>query len=565
LSDGIRKGYLTRPSGERVPLGQRDGKDFGIIPIGATVETDPKRTVNNETYGDIHNGGHILLSTAGLHPQLVKAGIYNAVGNTATECRDPLLYRWHAYIDGIFGEYKRTLPDYTDQELNFPGVTLEDVSVHSYTEDENAVSGRTFIKNKLYTHMDQGDVGFYGLDINNTFTDRVRIKYKRLNHSPFFYRFRVNNRGSSTRALVRIFLADEKGTPTQVEMDKFIWTFRNGVTEFERSYDDSSSVPRRPLGLYEIQSSAYEGVDSAVNDPLINEYTGCGWAKHLLVPRGNPQGFETNLLVVISPLLPEDDAATTNWETVSTLTHSLCGAPGAKFPDSRPMGYPFDRYRGWQGIIAGRSNMKRVGVTIFHLEKCSRNSQCSYSRNCDTERGRCHAERTSTTRRFPRNTVENLDNSCPIVKGARPKMTVVKKGVVASAERCAAMCQSSEDCEQYEWQKVNRGGRCLLYRAVVLETGHPTSTAGIRSCGRSRRREGRCSRKDQQPVLKYTRTWRGERGVEQCRRRCGSVAECQYWEYRVARLGDSTGACHAYSLSYRTRAMSTTGPIQCVL
>ena len=215
--------------------------------------------------------------------------------------------------------------------------------------------------------MDFGDVGFYGADINNvSISDRIRIKYRRLNHSPFTYRFKVKNSGPPTKALVRLFLADEKGTPTTVEMDKFFWQFKSGTTEFERSSDDSSSVPRKAQSLYEIQEqSSYSGSNNLVNSG-INEYTGCGWAKHLLVPRGNPEGFKTNLLVVISPLLKDDAAENTDWKTVSGLTHSLCGAPGAKFPDSRPMGYPFDRYRGWKNIISGRSNMKKVDITIFH-------------------------------------------------------------------------------------------------------------------------------------------------------------------------------------------------------
>ena len=370
-SDSIKKGYLSGSNGEKVKLGYKNGRDFGVIPLGACIETDPLRTVSNETYGDIHNGGHYLMARAGLHKQLVDAGIRNALGNTATECRDPLLYRWHAYIDGIFGEYKLTLGPYKDEDLDFPGIELQEASVYSSAKDENAIFGNILgEKDNLFTHMDFGDVGFYGADIqyNVSLSDRVRIMYKRLNHSPFIYRFKVKNSGPSAKALVRVFLADEKGTPTTVEMDKFFWNFKSGTTEFERSSDESSSVPRKAQGLYEIQeASAYSGSNNLV-DTGIREYTGCGWAKHLLVPRGNPEGFKTNLLVVISPLLKDDAAETTDWKTVSTLTHSLCGAPGAKFPDSRPMGYPFDRYRGWKDIITGRSNMKRVGITIYHQQ-----------------------------------------------------------------------------------------------------------------------------------------------------------------------------------------------------
>merc|ERR1719228_730327 len=237
--DSINRGYLTGPNREKVKLGYRNGRDFGIIPLGATVETDPLRTVNNETYGDIHNGGHYLMARAGLHRQLVEAGIRNALGNTATECRDPLLYRWHAYIDSIFADYKLTLGPYQDEDLDFPGIELLEASIYTSSDDQNSIFGNTYNdKNTLFTHMDPGDVGFYGADINNvSISNRIRIKYKRLNHSPFVYRFKVRNSGPPAKALVRIFLADEKGTPTTVEMDKFFWQFKTGTTEFERSSD----------------------------------------------------------------------------------------------------------------------------------------------------------------------------------------------------------------------------------------------------------------------------------------------------------------------------------------
>ena len=570
LLESIRKGYMTASNGTEVPLGVQDGREFGMDPIGAQVEQDPLRALNKELYGDIHNGGHKLMSQAGLHKQLTDAGIYNVVGNTATECRDPLLYRWHAYVDGIFGEYKRTLPDYEDEELDFPGLELEDVTVESFTaEDENTVSGRTYIKDMMFTHMEKGDVGFYGIDINNTFSDRVRIKYKRLSHSPFVYKLRVRNSGPSRRGLVRIFLADEQGTPTQIEMDKFIWTFKSGATEFERSYDSSSSVPRKPLSLYEIQTRSYEGVrNSEVDDPMINEYTGCGWAKHLLVPRGNPTGFETNLLVVISPLLEDDAAATTNWETVSSLSHSLCGAPGVKFPDSRPMGYPFDRstYKdgnGWRSVMEGRTNMKRVGVTIVHQEECAVDRDCSSGTGCDQEQGRCNAQRRSGSqpqrRRRPRVVAPAMDSSCPSLVGTRPHIEVTKAGLLPSARECETRCRSDTDCANFEWHKVSRerqadSGRCYLYQAISLQPGHPTSTSGEKRCNDAAMEgAGTCMVRDQQPTLKYVRSWRRERGAEQCREKCAGEGACRYWEYQVAAVGDREGTCHAYAMSFRKR------------
>ena len=123
--------------------------------------------------------------------------------------------RWHAYIDGIFAQYKQTLGPYKNEDLEFPGITINDVTVHAQKDPDfqNGIFGKVVgPKNQLFTHMELGDVGFYGADIGNiTQSDRVRIKYRRLNHSPFVYRFTVTNSGPApVDSIVRVFLADEK-------------------------------------------------------------------------------------------------------------------------------------------------------------------------------------------------------------------------------------------------------------------------------------------------------------------------------------------------------------------
>lgn len=40
------------------------------------------------------------------------------MGDTATDMRDPMFYRWHAFIDDIFQEYKNTLPQYNIQQVS---------------------------------------------------------------------------------------------------------------------------------------------------------------------------------------------------------------------------------------------------------------------------------------------------------------------------------------------------------------------------------------------------------------------------------------------------------------
>lgn len=39
------------------------------------------------------------------------------MGDPSTAMRDPIFYRWHAYTDDIFQEYKATIPSYSVQNV----------------------------------------------------------------------------------------------------------------------------------------------------------------------------------------------------------------------------------------------------------------------------------------------------------------------------------------------------------------------------------------------------------------------------------------------------------------
>lgn len=41
------------------------------------------------------------------------------MGDSATAMRDPVFYRWHAFIDNIFEDFKATLPRYTVKQVRY--------------------------------------------------------------------------------------------------------------------------------------------------------------------------------------------------------------------------------------------------------------------------------------------------------------------------------------------------------------------------------------------------------------------------------------------------------------
>ena len=49
---------------------------------------------------------------------------------------------------------------------------------------------------------------------------------------------------------------------------------------------------------------------------------------------------------MLSRLLTDDSAAGADWAGLKQRSWSWCGVKEGQFPDSRPMGFPLDRYRG---------------------------------------------------------------------------------------------------------------------------------------------------------------------------------------------------------------------------
>lgn len=154
--------------------------------------------------------------------------------------RDPIFYRWHAYVDDIFQLHKATLAPYTKEQLNFAGVTVSAIQVQ-------AEGGRP---NIFSTNWQQSDLDLSkGMDfaprgdVFARFTHLVSFALTICNfqltwnyfqqHKPYTITIQVNNNsGTATTGMVRVFLApkfDATGRAMSfkdqrvmmIELDKF--------------------------------------------------------------------------------------------------------------------------------------------------------------------------------------------------------------------------------------------------------------------------------------------------------------------------------------------------------
>nr|CAH7714652.1 unnamed protein product [Callosobruchus chinensis] len=318
----------------------RDGKMIslldanGIDILGNMIESSIL-SPNRDFYGDLHNMGHVFISY--IHdPDHRHLESFSVMGDSATAMRDPIFYRWHAYIDSMFQQLKGMLPRYDEKELNYPGVTVEDIAIEGGS------------KNNIQTFWQQSDVDLSrGMDFQPR--GAVFIRFTHLQHRPFTYKITVNNTGGGNKqGTCRIFLApkfDERGNPWLfrdqknlfIELDKFMVSLKQGRNTITRSSSQSSVTIPFERTFRDLDTNRPVGGDQLAQF----NFCGCGWPAHMLIPMGNAEGMKCQLFVMISDY--QQDKVEQNVEGICNDAYSFCGIKDRKYPDARPMGYPFDR------------------------------------------------------------------------------------------------------------------------------------------------------------------------------------------------------------------------------
>ena len=215
IRDAIAHGYITAADGSHINLNDEHGIDH----LGDIIESS-LYSPNVAYYGALHNEAHILLGR-----QADPHGKFNlppgVMEHFETATRDPAFFRLHKYMDNLFKEHKDSLPAYTHDDVAFPGVSLEEVSVEGELE--------TFFEDFEFDLSN-------GVDISDKIDSvEVTANVHRLNHKPFDLHFEVNNNEDADKhGVVRVFLCPrrdangvifkfDEGRWHCVEMDKF-WT-----------------------------------------------------------------------------------------------------------------------------------------------------------------------------------------------------------------------------------------------------------------------------------------------------------------------------------------------------
>jgi hypothetical protein len=335
---------------EAVSTGRLRERGGGTFPVtidafGRAIEPSLTRAQSQDpgpgvadpaAYGNLHGLGHLLVSQAG-------GAADGVMSDTDTAIRDPVFYRWHRHVDQLAYDWQERQPEHPHVEWAAP-VTIEQPEgtatrpgdspdLFLFWEDAvpEAWEPGTGI-DTLETRMERRPLRFAGKDVP---PDLPQVEIPYLDQRPFGYAVRLRNDTDEARhvTLRLFFVSDELFDERRqwIELDKWLHPLGAGEQGVSVRLAQQSAVIRKP-GLKPpgpTQHSPRERDE--------NTYCECGWPYNLLIPRGTGEGMPFWLVAVAT------DAAQDQVLESDCGSISYCGAKTDRYPDSKPMGYPFDR------------------------------------------------------------------------------------------------------------------------------------------------------------------------------------------------------------------------------
>jgi hypothetical protein len=120
-------------------------------------------------------------------------------------------------------------------------------------------------------------------------------------------------------------------------LDRFPVYLSPGLNKIIRKSTESTLTIPFPQSYTQLESGS-------------TNYCGCGWPDNLLLPRGTINGLDFDLFAMVTD--GDEDAVPVPSMKVQAMGGNgqacrpapiFCGINGENYPDSKPMGYPFDR------------------------------------------------------------------------------------------------------------------------------------------------------------------------------------------------------------------------------
>lgn len=373
LADAAETGTLRDAAGGDFPAGLDDLGHAAEPSAAQGAGAGGPGVPDQRHYGNLHGFGHVFLSLAAGEP----AGV---MIDTDTAIRDPVFHRWHRHVDDLAFALQghqaphdlaanaapvRLRPGEPTTDAR-PGESPDLVLIGSDNFDDDAVLGRLADWDEDFAANDPGtdelhtEMLWRRLEIEPQVPGTPRVEIPYLDQRPFAYAVRMESDvGGEHDVTVRLFIVAGEAFADRrmwIELDKFRHTMSGPRSIALRRARDCSVIRKpaaKPPG-----PTRHSPQDGDPRDP--DTYCDCGWPYNLLLPRGTGAGMAFWLAAVVT------DWSKDRVEMSTCGSMSFCGAKD-RYPDARPMGYPFDRPFANGDIAAALGSLPSVAARSFRI------------------------------------------------------------------------------------------------------------------------------------------------------------------------------------------------------
>nr|CAQ63323.1 hexamerin precursor [Thermobia domestica] len=370
VRDAIDRGYIFTDENNQVPLNNDKGIDILGKIVGATHDENDKY-YGNKYHGSIKTMTHKIVGRV-TDPEDKYDQTPSVLEHYETSVRDPAFYSIHKRINRLFQKHKENLPQYTRQDIQEQGVKVVNVEVDklmTYFEDYDVD-----LTNVVDATLKEGERQQFQQDQEVI----IKARVKRINHKPFTVKVEVES-DNNKNAMVRVFLGPkynylgqelslEEKRQYMVELDRFPVQLTSGKNVIQRESKDFNSIVPDHIPTKNLKHMVKSAVEGEQTFYVQKGKRQCGLPEHLLLPKGKKAGLPFTLFIMVTEN-ENNEQDNVNYKQ----PFILCGVKEGKYPDTKPMGYPFDR-KFDERDIKSATNVYVKDVLIYHKRDVSESS-----------------------------------------------------------------------------------------------------------------------------------------------------------------------------------------------
>lgn len=367
LRDVIDQGFFYTEDGTFVDL----KKPEAIEILGNLFQGNPD-SKNTRFFGYLEMYAKMLLSASPEHFQTHKV-IPGVLEQFETAMRDPMFYQLYKRLISYYWLFKDHLPFYKHEEIFFP-VKFEKIEVDKLvtyfdkfeSDITNAVDVEVFDEKMPVGEMKKfGKVAHYqGEDFY------IKASQYRLNHLPFNVKLDLTSE-KATKAIIKMFIGpkyDSYGNLYGVnenrenfyELDSWIVDLTAGANHIVHASTDFSWFVKDRTTYFDLYKFVMLALKGEYKFPMDMTEAHCGFPSRLMLPKGKKGGMPYQFFFIVVPF----KAPTVEHYSGYDKTLSCGVGSGARYLDSYPFGYPFDRKI--NELTWFTDNMHYHDVLIYH-------------------------------------------------------------------------------------------------------------------------------------------------------------------------------------------------------